>query len=177
MRNKYTYMTGKRAITPVIAIILLIVMTVGIAALTFVWMQNFVQGLQQQSQQTVNQLQKPQFTIATATANNVGNATNPLWFINVTLANVGSVSIDTKSIIWGVRNYSILDNSYIGTVGITTPVNCYTSSGAAVTTLKPGSQAICDIELKKGANIDFTNYYYVITATYKGVTAQYNLRG
>ena len=160
-------MRGKRAITPVIAVILLIVMTVGIAAFTFIWMQNFVQTLQTQTQQQAQQLQRPQFSITYA-AYKEENDTGNLTFV---LSNIGSIPINTNDLKITIEEYKKVDGSFNRTVVANEEVNC------TPTTINPNSDAVCwkDSQNDKKLDLDLDNCYYLIIATYKGVTAQYTL--
>ena len=160
-------MRGKRAITPVIAVILLIVMTVGIAAFTFVWMQNFVQSLQTQTQQQAQQLQRPQFTITYAAYYKKDNNTHNLTFV---LSNIGSIPINTSDLRITIEEYKKVDGSFNRTVVANEKVNC------TPTTINPNSDAVCWKESQNDKKLDLNNCYYLIIATYKGVTAQYTLR-
>ena len=157
-------MTGKRAITPVIAVILLIVMTVGIAALTFVWMQNFIRNLQIQTQQQASQLQKAQFALSSPTGSQ-GESN-----ITVVISNIGTVPINLSKMAFTVEKYYLVNNTYVGTVG-----NVVGKTGVCSGILNPNQQTTCTITLS-GTSLDFTQYSYVITASYNGVSAQYTLR-
>jgi len=160
-RHQNYVMRDKRAITPVIAVILLIVMTVGIAAFTFVWMQNFVQSLQTQTQERIHQLQQiPQFKISYAVYDK--NNDN-LTFI---IANVGDVPIDTKELKVTIEGYKKIDGSFNGVITTNAIFTC------SPNIIKPFGDAIC---WKQLSGIDLDNNYYQIIVSYKGATAQYTL--
>jgi len=152
-------MRSKKAITPVIAVILLIVMTVGIAAFTFIWMQNFVQNLQTQTQQQVHQLQRPRFTISYAAYDG-----SNLKFV---LANAGTVPINTEELKVTVEQYDKVSESFEKAVIINGKPTCNPKQ------VSPNGDTNCEI---KAPRLDLKNKYYVIIATYKGVTAQNTLR-
>ena len=152
-------MRGKRAITPVIAVILLIVMTVGIAAFTFVWMQNFVQSLQTQTQQQAQQLQRPQFTITYAAYDGRN--------VKFVLANMGSTPIETGQLKVTIEEYKKADGSFLGTKVLNANPSCNPR------TINPNQDATCSVS---ASGLDLTNKYYLIIATYKGSRAEYTLR-
>ena len=154
-------MRGKRAITPVIAVILLIVMTVGIAAFTFVWMQNFVQSLQTQTQQQAQQLQRPQFTITYAAYDDTNNE------VKFVLTNMGGVPIDTSQLKVTIEEYEKIDGSFVGTKVLDATPQCDPE------TVAPNQDTTCSVS---ASGLDLKNRYYIIIATYKGVTAHYTLR-
>ena len=152
----------KKAITPVIAVILLIVMTVGIAAFTFIWMQNFVQGLQQQTQEQAQQLQRPQFTITYATADNGANS------VKVIVSNIGSIPIQADDIKFNIEAYYKANQTYAKAVAV--------NKDGCKGTLNPNEDTDCTVNLDSGNTVNLTTYYYIITAAYRGTTVSYTLR-
>ena len=150
----------RRAITPIIAVILLIVMTVGISAFVFIWMQNFVGNLQQTTQQQLETLQRPQFiiTYATVTSNNT---------ITLILANAGTVPIDTTNnqMTAILEEYSKVTGSRNRT--LTGTLSCSPQA------LQARQQANCSVSGL--SNINIANNYYVLTLSYQGVTASYRI--
>jgi len=148
----------KRGITPIIAVILLIVMTVGIAAFVFIWMQNFVSNLQQTTQQQLETLQRPQFDITYATVKD-----SSIIFI---LTNTGTVPIDTTQMTAIVEEYSKVTGLRNRTLTMGN-LNCSQSI------LQARQQTNCTISDLNDLNT--TNYYYVLILSYQGVTASYRI--
>ena len=158
----------KRGITPIIAVILLIVMTVGIAAFVFIWMQNFVSNLQQTTQQQIEAIQRPQFYIPYAYVNKDEN--NNTTNISYILVNTGTVPINATAMTAIIEIYSKVNGTRMDVL----MMNNMTCGSGDNTILQRNQQINCTIDIGS-SNYSITEYYYVLTLSYQGVTASYRI--
>jgi len=139
-----------KGISPIIATILLIIMTVGIAALMYTWMSGMMNQLTTQTSQQIIQQTAIDFKLTQVGVNSASGA-----FI-VTITNTGSATIDTTRV--GVLAYvTVYSKLNPGTPNGT--FQCSISNF----TLSPGQVTQQTITCSNLANnIDFTRNYYVV---------------
>jgi len=149
----------RRGISPIIATILLIIMTVGIAALMYTWMSGMLGQLTTTTSQQV--IQQASFNFQ---ASGVLAQQGTKSFL-VAITNTGSVRIDssvTGLVITAVA-YSKLQPG--------TPRETVTCTSNATVQLNPGQVGLYNITCAGlTSNIDLTQYYYVITISMGGIT-------
>jgi len=149
----------KKAVSPIIATILLIIMTVGIAALMYTWMSGMLTQLTAQTGQQILQATAFDFSVAPVGAQNGGNT------FQVSVRNTGSVNIDFSRtpMATSVTVYS-RTNPELGVVDQRT---CSTINTG---TLNVGQSNIYTITCS-GITINMNQYYYVLRITI-GATAK-----
>jgi len=147
----------KKAVSPIIAAILLIIMTVGIAALMYTWMSGMLTQLTAQTGQQILQATAFDFSVAPVGVNSTG-------FI-VSVRNTGSVNIDFSRtpMAASVTVYS-RTNPELGVINQTT---CSTYNTG---TLNVG-QSNTYYFTCSGITINMNQYYYVLRITI-GATAK-----
>lgn len=153
-----------KGISPIIATILLIVMTVAIAGLLYAWMQGLFNTLTNNANQGATKLtQITSFYISQVYANS-GN----LYAI---IYNNGQVPIVESNIQGVAQEYYTANDSFDG--------NTYTCTSASTGTIAPGTQAIVQLNCQSTStiisNVQSGNYYYVFTLSYNGVAGSATL--
>jgi len=151
----------RRGISPIIATILLIIMTVGIAALVYTWMSGMLAQLTTQASQQI--LQQTSFNFA---VNGIYFDNSSATFI-VAITNTGSVKINSD-----VTNPVITVTAY-NKLQPGTPlqtVSCSVANGTIV--LNPGQTLIYHINCNGLTYRDITQYYYVLLISMGGLTQQ-----
>ncbi len=141
----------KRGISPVIATILLIIMTVGIAALMYTWMSGMLSQLTTQTGQQILQTTAFDFSVAP-----VGiNGSN---FV-VSIRNTGSVNIDFSRTpaIAAVTAYDRLNPE----AGVVQQATC---SNISTGTLGVGQSGVFTFTCS-GITVNISKYYYVLRVT------------
>jgi len=152
-----------KGISPIIATILLIVMTVAIAGLMYAWMSGMFSSITSTTQQQlVGSTQIVSFNVPQIYVSS-GN-------IYVVLHNKGNVPINTANLTIVAREYWAANNTYT-----LTTYTCSASS-AIITPNQQGTLTLsCNpagLTTKWGSGI----YYYVFTFTYSGISAEATLR-
>ena len=156
----------KRAISPIIATILLIVMTVSIAAFTFIWMQGFMTNVQQQAEQQASTMQQPVFGISYAVFNPPDSAN-----VTFVVVNQGTIPVDLSQATFTLEEYSRAGNSLENTYILSgSSISCITGNS----TVTAGEQSTCYVNFNRSVTLS-TNYY-VFSITYKGVRQAYTIR-
>jgi len=153
----------RRGISPIIATILLIIMTVGIAALVYTWMSGMLAQLTTQASQQILQQTSFNFAVNGIMFNN----TSAVFVVAIT--NTGSVKINFSStdVITAVTAYNKLQPG--------TPLQTVTCSMANNTIdLSPGQTKVYYINCNNlnTAYRDITQYYYVLSIAMGGLTQQ-----
>jgi len=142
----------KRAVSPIIATILLIIMTVGIAALMYTWMSSMLTQLTAQTGQQILQSTAFDFSVAPiASPNGTSN-------FSVSIRNTGSVNIDFSktNAIAAVTVYDRLNPA----AGVVNQTSC--------STINTGNLSVGESKsfiFTCGVNIDVSRYYYVLRVT------------
>ncbi|MEM4772920.1 MAG: archaellin/type IV pilin N-terminal domain-containing protein [Nanoarchaeales archaeon] len=150
----------RRGISPIIATILLIIMTVGIAALMYTWMSGMFTQLTTQAEQQVGRIGEVDFELIYVTHN-----TNNYHF-EVTLVNTGRVNLNFSRprvfvrVDYYQKPYETVNSSI-----------CNIVNSDALTNVAPGN--IVTLELDCGFSsdnpININLYRYIITVNYLGI--------
>ena len=152
-----------KGISPIIATILLIVMTVAIAGLMYAWLSGMFS------------------TLTTTTSQQVSGVTQVVSFsvsqlyvsgsnIYAILYNRGNVPINTDNLTIVAQEYWAANNTYTLTT--------YTCSASSAI-IAPGQQATLTLSCNPADLVTKWNsriYYYAFTFTYSGISAQATLR-
>jgi len=138
----------RRGVSPIIATILLIIMTVGIAALMYTWMSGLLTQLTTQSSQQIIQQTAFDFKVTP-----LSTGTNSF---TVAITNTGSATIDTTKVGGTLAYVTVYSKLNPGT-----PQGTY-SCTANNFTLQPGQVTQQTITCSSLPNIDLTSYYYTI---------------
>jgi flagellin-like protein len=156
-----------KGISPIIATILLIVMTVAIAGLMYAWLSGMFSSLTQTTSGQVAQATQitsfnvPQVYIST------GN-------IYAILYNNGNVPISNNTLIITVAEYYASNATYDGNTD-----SCTASIVGGNSVVPPGRQATLLLSCSGPVNIindwSTADYYYIFTFTYNGVSVQATL--
>ncbi|MEM4571324.1 MAG: archaellin/type IV pilin N-terminal domain-containing protein [Nanopusillaceae archaeon] len=145
----------KKSISPIIATILLIIMTVGIAALMYTWMTGMFSQLTSQAEQQAGGVGAINFDLIYVSHS--GNN-----FI-VTLLNSGRVSLNFNR-----TGIFVNVEYYQKPYGTKTSSTCTINNNSTLTDVKPGS--IADLNLScQGVSVNPDLYRYLITINYLGV--------
>jgi len=141
----------KRGISPIIATILLIIMTIGIAALMYTWLTGMLNQLTTQSSQQIVQQTAFNFKVTPLSASN--NTTS----FTVAITNTGSITINTSNM-GGVLTYVTVYSK----INPGTPEGTYNCSANNITSLQPGqvTQLTVNCSGTGLSDIDLTQYYY-----------------
>jgi len=155
-----------KGISPIIATILLIVMTVAIAGLMYAWLSGMFSSL---TGATSNQV---------AQATQVTNFNVPQIYISggkisAIIYNGGNVPINNNTLIITAEEYYASNATYDGNTD-----SC-TASVSGTNPIPAGQQAILSLSCSGPVNIvndwGTGDYYYVFTFTYNGVSVQATL--
>jgi flagellin-like protein len=151
-----------KGISPIIATILLIVMTVAIAGLMYAWLSGMFSALTTSTSQQVTQAtQVTSFSVPQIFVSN-GN-------IYAILYNNGNVPINTNNLTITAQEFWASNNTYDGTTYI-----CSASSGI----IASGQQNTITLSCNPSSLITNWNsriYYYLFTFVYNGVSVQATL--
>ncbi len=152
-----------KGISPIIATILLIVMTVAIAGLMYAWLSGMFSTLTTTTSQQVNEVtQRVSFTVPQLYVSG-GN-------IHAIVHNRGDVPINTANLTVIAQEYWASNNTHTLTT--------YTCS-ASSTIITPGQQATLTLSCNPAGLVTRWSsrmHYYVFTFTYNGISAQATLR-
>jgi len=156
-----------KGISPIIATILLIVMTVAIAGLMYAWLSGMFSSLTQSTSNQVNQVTHTvSFSISNMYVSN-GN-------IYAVIYNSGNVPINNNTLNIIAQEYYASNSTYDGHTD-----TCTASLTNGNTVIPSGQQATLLLSCSGPVNIvddwNTGNYYYVFTFTYNGVSAQETL--
>ena len=156
-----------KGISPIIATILLIVMTVAIAGLMYAWLTGMFSSLTASSSTQMNKLtQLVSFYIPSIYPN--GSST-----LEAVIYNDGNVPINTASSSFSIIAQEMYpeNNTYDGVT-----YTCTVSNGG---TIAPGQQATISLSCSGTnggttsnitSNVESNSYYYLFTFTYEGVS-------
>jgi flagellin-like protein len=151
-----------KGISPIIATILLIVMTVAIAGLMYAWLSGMFSSLTTSTSQQVTQAtQTTSFSVPQIFVSN-GN-------IYAIIYNNGNVPINTNNITITAQEYYASNNTYDGNTYL-----CSASSGI----IASGQQGTVTLSCNPSGLITNWNsgiYYYLFTFVYNGVSVQATL--
>jgi flagellin-like protein len=151
-----------KGISPIIATILLIVMTVAIAGLMYAWLSGMFSSLTgATSQQIIQATQTVSFTVSQLYVSGSN--------IYAILYNSGNVPINTANLTIVAQEYWAANNTYTLTT--------YTCSASSAI-ITPGQQATLTLSCNPtGLTTRWSSgiYYYVFTFTYNGIPAQARL--
>ena len=156
-----------KSISPIIATILLIVMTVAIAGLMYAWLVGLFNPLTQStSQQVIQATQTVSFSISNIYVSS-GN-------IYALIYDNGNVPIDNNTLIITAEEYYASNATYDGNTD-----SCTASVVSGKSPIPSGQQATLLLSCSGPVNIvnDWrtANYYYVFTFTYNGISIQATL--
>jgi len=145
----------RRGVSPIIATILLIIMTVGIAALMYTWMSGMLTQLTAQTGQQILQSTAFDFSVAPVGAQNGGNT------FQVSVRNTGSVNIDFSKtpMAASVTVYSRTNPE----LGVVDQKTC-TADTTGKSPLNVGQSQTYTITCS-GITINMNQYYYVVRIT------------
>jgi flagellin-like protein len=156
-----------KGISPIIATILLIVMTVAIAGLMYAWLIGLFNPL---TQSTSNQVFQATQTVSFSISNIYISTGN----IYAVIYNGGNVPIDNNTLSIIVQEYYASNSTYDGSTD-----SCTASVVNGNSPIPPGQQATLLLSCSGPVNIvnDWStgDYYYVFTFSYKGVSVQATL--
>jgi flagellin-like protein len=151
-----------KGITPIIATILLIVMTVAIAGLMYAWLSGMFSSLTTSTSQQVNQAtQVTSFTVSNMFVSN-GN-------IYAIIYNNGNVPINTNNLTITAQEFWASNDTYDGITYL-----CSASSSIIVSNQQSTITLSCNpssLTTKWHSGI----YYYLFTFVYNGVSVQATL--
>jgi len=153
----------KRSVSPIIATILLIIMTVGIAALMYTWMSGMLTQLTAQTGQQI--LQSTAFDFSVAPVGTTPSGSNLIF--TVSIRNTGSVNIDFSKT--QVNASVAVYNRTAPEVGVWKQNICTTSTTLSGT-LNVGSSTIVNFTCSNVGNI--TLNYYVLRVTMGAVAKE-----
>jgi len=156
-----------KGISPIIATILLIVMTVAIAGLMYAWLSGMFSSLTgSTSQQVIQVLQTPSFSVAQIYVSS-GN-------IYAILYNNGNVPINNNTLTITAQEYYASNSTYDGNTD-----TCTATVTSGQSPIPSGQQATLSLSCSGPVNIvnnwNTGNYYYVFTFTYNGVAVEAKL--
>jgi len=159
-----------KGISPIIATILLIVMTVAIAGLMYAWLSGMFSSLTTSTSQQVNQV--TQSVIFSISQIYVSTATNS---INAIIYNGGNVPINNNTLIITAEEYYASNATYDGNTD-----SCTASVMSGTSPIPSGQQAILSLTCTGPISSIINNwntgdYYYIFTFTYNGVSVQATL--
>jgi len=148
----------RRGVSPIIATILLIIMTVGIAALMYTWMSGLLTQLTTQSAQQIIQQTAIDFKLTPVSVSGVSSDANKLNF-TVIITNTGNAKIDNS------LNILIFADVY-RKISPGTPLETCSCEEPTISSLNPGAaqqyNIICTCKENRS---DRTTYYYVLKVT------------
>jgi flagellin-like protein len=155
-----------KGISPIIATILLIVMTVAIAGLMYAWLSGMFSSLTGTTSSQINQAtQVTSFNVPQIYVSN-GN-------ISAIIYNNGNVPINNNTLIITAAEYYASNATYDGNTD-----SC-TAAVSGTSPISSGQQATLLLSCSGPVNIinnwNTANYYYVFTFTYNGVSIQTTL--
>ncbi|MEM0379572.1 MAG: archaellin/type IV pilin N-terminal domain-containing protein [Nanopusillaceae archaeon] len=148
----------RRGISPIIATILLIIMTVGIAALMYTWMSGMFTQLTTQAEQQAGRLGGVDFTLQ----NIVYDDTTKLFLI--TVVNTGSVSLD-----FSISNFSVRVSRQHKLTGDANYFTC-TIPNHPSGSLRPGGRVELNVNCPNLVPPDTTLYLYTFSISYLGIS-------
>ena len=156
-----------KGISPIIATILLIVMTVAIAGLMYAWLSGLFSSLTGATSSQVTQAtQITSFSVPQVFVSS-GN-------IYAIIYNNGNVPINNNTIIITAEEYYASNATYDGNTD-----SCTASVLSGKSPIPPGQQATLLLSCSGPVNIindwSTANYYYVFTFTYNGISIQATL--
>ncbi|MDT7891014.1 MAG: archaellin/type IV pilin N-terminal domain-containing protein [Candidatus Nanopusillus sp.] len=152
-----------KGISPIIATILLIVMTVAIAGLMYAWLSGMFSTLTTTTSQQVSQVTQ---TVSFSVSQLYVSGSN----IYAILYNRGNVPINTANLTIVAQEYWATNSTYT-----LTTYNCSASSAI----IAPGQQSTLTLSCNPtGLTTRWSSgiYYYVFTFTYSGISIQATLR-
>ncbi|BBL45746.1 hypothetical protein MJ1_0596 [Nanobdella aerobiophila] len=160
-----------KGISPIIATILLIVMTVAIAGLMYAWLSGLFSTL---TTSTSNQVSRATQTVSFSIPNTYVSGSN----IYAVIYNNGNVPIVPSSMVVDAGEYYTANQSYDGNT-YTCNINQVGSTPGNSTAIPTGSQNTLELSCNSTIvnNIISGNgtYYYILTFTYGGVAEQATL--
>lgn len=147
----------RRGISPIIATILLIIMTVGIAALMYTWMSGMFTQLTTQAGQQMGRLGGIDFVLHSIAY----DSENKLFII--TVVNTGSVSLD-----FNISNFSARVSRQHKLTGEVSYFSC-TITDHPSGSLAPGGRVDLKVNCSNLGTVDTTLYLYTFSISYLGV--------
>jgi len=151
-----------KGISPIIATILLIVMTVAIAGLMYAWLSGMFSSLTQSTSQQITQAtQLTSFNVPKIFISN-GN-------IYATIYNNGNVPINTNNMTITAQEYYASNNTYDGIT-----YTCSVSSGIIASGQQNTVTLSCN-PTSLTTNWNSGVYYYLFTFVYNGISVQATL--
>jgi len=166
---KYQYSTKlfMKGISPIIATILLIVMTVAIAGLMYAWLSGMFSSLTTSASQQITPItQVTSFSVPQIYISN-----NSIYAI---IYNGGNVPINNNTLIITAEEYYASNATYDGNTD-----SCTASVVNGNSPIPSGLQATLLLSCSGPVNItknwNTGNYYYIFTFTYNGISVQATL--
>jgi len=166
---KYQYSTKlfMKGISPIIATILLIVMTVAIAGLMYAWLSGMFSSLTTSASQQITPItQVTSFSVPQIYISN-----NSIYAI---IYNNGNVPINNNTLIITAAEYYASNATYDGNTD-----SCTASVVNGNSPIPSGLQATLLLSCSGPVNItknwNTGNYYYIFTFTYNGISVQATL--
>jgi len=166
---KYQYSTKlfMKGISPIIATILLIVMTVAIAGLMYAWLSGMFSSLTTSASQQIT----PITQITSFSVPQIYVSNNSIYAI---IYNNGNVPINNNTLIITAAEYYASNATYDGNTD-----SCTASVVNGNSPIPSGLQATLLLSCSGPVNItknwNTGNYYYVFTFTYNGISIQETL--
>ena len=159
-----------KGISPIIATILLIVMTVAIAGLMYAWLSGMFSSLTgATSSQVAQATQITNFDVPQIYVSTTSNS------INAIIYNAGNVPINTNNLIITAEEYYASNATYDGNTD-----SCTATVTSGISPIPSGQQATLLLTCTGPVSSIVNNwntgdYYYLFTFTYNGVSVQATL--
>ena len=159
-----------KGITPIIAVILLLLMTVAAGAATMFWFSKLQSAIQTQTETQISQMvgrMAVQFKIIDWYADTNNN------YINVTISNIGTSPILKRDLIVKVRKHNLTSDTWEDVCTIYgTEIDLVDTGYKSISAISPGALGIIHIDknncpsLSKVYDFETENVEYQITITH-----------